>query len=70
MLDALFDDERDSEGYYRCRVGCGFVYKIKVITNRLLIYYFVLVILFYNLKYRNLFFVCFIIIFLYVKYII
>ena len=36
MPDVPPDDERDSEGYYRCRAGCGLVYKTKATRNRLL----------------------------------
>ena len=52
--DAPPDDERDSEGYYRCRAGCGLVYKIKATRNRLLSDDIALVIPFYKPKHRNL----------------
>ena len=54
MPDAPPDDERDSEGYYRCRAGCGLVYKTKATRNRLLSDDIALVIPFYKPKYRNL----------------
>lgn len=44
MPDAPPDDERDSEGYYRCRAGCGLVYKTKATRNRLLTEHIALVI--------------------------
>lgn len=54
MPDAPPDDERDSEGYYRCRAGCGLVYKTKATRNRLLSDDIALIIPFYKRKYRNL----------------